>query len=82
MKMFDVSEVNTPHKHKDCRYNSKFFDTEFGSHKGIKFDGDGHNWFYLHGNLALSYNYMCFVIQEELSKGSSFQNDDFIFDAD
>lgn len=25
---------------------------------------------------------MCFVIQEELSKGNSFQNDDFIFDAD
>ena len=54
----------------------------FGIHKGHKIDGTGHAWLFLQGFISLSYSYMTFVINREMSQKTNFLNDDYIFDAE
>jgi hypothetical protein len=80
--MFDVANINKSFNSASRKHDKSFYETEFGTHKGLKFDGQGHSWLYLQGDLLLSYNYMAFVINQAMLEKSSYQNDDYLFDVD
>jgi len=63
MKCHDVASINQAI---DNLGTLTSLQTNFGIHKGFKFDNKSHSWLYMSGNVCLSYSYMTFVINHAM----------------
>lgn len=77
LKCHDVHTIN---EKIDSMKNKTEIQSNFGIHKGFKFDHKDHSWLYMSGYVSLSFSYMTYVINQAMSKKLSYQNDDFLFD--
>ena len=79
MKCHDVAAINEAI---DKMGAMSSLQSNFGIHKGYKFDNKSHSWLYMSGNVCLSYSYMTFVINQTMQQKQEFMNDDFLFDVE